>query len=58
MHIAIFNFFTKFGDLPIVTTALPDIQGELVEASKRQPRHKVARFIIEDLKKGGRHVVE
>ena len=46
-----FQLFTKFGDLPIVTTALPDIQGELVEASKRQPRHKVARFIIEDLKK-------
>lgn len=50
MHIAI-STFTKFGDLPIVTTALPDIQGELVEASKRQPRHKVARFIIEDLKR-------
>lgn len=46
-----FQLFTKFGDLPIVTTALPDIQGELVEASKRQPRHKVARFIIEDLKR-------
>ena len=46
-----FQLLTKFGDLPIVTTALPDIQGELVEASKRQPRHKVARFIIEDLKK-------
>lgn len=46
-----FQLFTKFGDLPIVTTALPDIQDELVEASKRQPRHKVARFIIEDLKK-------
>lgn len=46
-----FQLFTKFGDLPIVTTARPDIQGELVEASKRQPRHKVARFIIEDLKK-------
>lgn len=43
--------FTKFGDLPIVTTALPDISEELVEASKRQPRNKVARFIIEDLKK-------
>lgn len=46
-----FQLFTKFGDLPIVTTALPDIQDELVEASKRQPRHKVARFIIEDLKR-------
>lgn len=43
--------FRQFGDLPIVTTALPDIPGELTEASKRQPRHKVARFIIEDLKK-------
>lgn len=43
--------FRQFGDLPIVTTALPDIPSELTEASKRQPRHKVARFIIEDLKK-------
>lgn len=43
--------FRQFGDLPIVTTALSDIPSELTEASKRQPRHKVARFIIEDLKK-------
>lgn len=43
--------YRQFGDLPIVTTALPDIPSELTEASKRQPRHKVARFIIEDLKK-------
>lgn len=46
-----FQLFTRFGDLPIVTTPLHDIKEELIEASKRQPRHKVARFIIDDLKK-------
>ena len=46
-----FDLLQKFGDLPIITTALPDVTEELMEASKRQPRHKVARFIIDDLKK-------
>ena len=46
-----FDLLQKFGDLPIITTALPDVTEELIEASKRQPRHKVARFIIDDLKK-------
>lgn len=46
-----FDLLQKFGDLPIITTALPDVTEDLMEASKRQPRHKVARFIIDDLKK-------
>lgn len=48
------NFFGKlqtFGDFPIVKTTLPDEKQALVEASKRQPRHLVARFILEDLDK-------
>ena len=46
------NYFSKlktFGDYPIVTETLPDDKQALIEASRRQPRHKVARFILEDL---------
>lgn len=39
----------KLGDFPIVTETLPDQQQPLVEASKRQPRNEVARFILKDL---------
>ncbi len=49
-----YNYYKKLvalGDLPIVTTALPDVEETLVEASKRQPRNKVARFILDDLQK-------
>ena len=41
----------KLGDFPIVTTVLPDQHDALVEASKRQPRNEVARFILSDLDK-------
>ena len=41
----------KLGDFPIVKTTLPDSRDELIAASERQPRNKVARFIIEDLDK-------
>lgn len=44
-----FSALKSVGDFPIVTTALPDKAEVLVEASKRQPRHKVARFILQDL---------
>ena len=37
------------GDFPIVTEVKPDEKGALVEASKRNPRNEVARFIIDDL---------
>lgn len=39
------------GDFPIVLTALPDDKETLVEASKRQPRYKVAQQILDDLDK-------
>lgn len=48
------NYFGKlktFGDFPIVKNTLPDDKKTLVEASRRQPRHLVARFILEDLDK-------
>lgn len=47
-----YNYFYKLyyvGDYPIVTETLPNDMDALVAASKRQPRHKVARFILEDL---------
>lgn len=47
-----YNYFSKLvslGDFPIITDPLPDEKGVLMEASKRQPRNKVARFILEDL---------
>lgn len=43
-----FKALKKFGDLPIVTTCLPDQLETLTDASKRSPRNKVARFILED----------
>ena len=46
-----FGFLQSIGDCPIITTAMSDIEEELVAASVRQPRHKVARFIIDDLNK-------
>lgn len=49
-----YNYFQKlvtYGDFPIVTKVLPDEEDVLIEASKRSPRYKVARFILEDLDK-------
>lgn len=46
-----FKFLQGIGDTPIVTTALNDIEEELIAVSERQPRHKVARFILSDLDK-------
>lgn len=48
------NYFARLvnlGDFPIITTCLPDEKNALIEASKREPRNKVARFILEDLDK-------
>ena len=41
----------KLGDFPIVTETLADDMDVLTEASKRAPRHQVARFILADLDK-------
>lgn len=49
-----YNYYQKlssFGDYPIVTKVLADEEAELIAASKRSPRNKVARFILEDLDK-------
>ena len=48
---AYFDKLQTIGDCPIIREALPDDEATLVEASKRQPRHLVARFILEDLDK-------
>lgn len=44
-----FDLLQKWGDLPIITEALPDNEAILVEANKRSPRNEVARFILKDL---------
>ena len=44
-----FDMLQKWGDLPIVTEALPDEEAILVAANRRYPRNEVARFIISDL---------
>ena len=44
-----FKRYQKFGDFPIVTKPLEDNMNELIEASKRQPRNEVARFILNNL---------
>ena len=44
-----FRLLRNFGDAPILTTMLSDNQQELAEATRRQPRNEVARFIIRDL---------
>ena len=46
-----FGKLQTFGDFPIITEVLPDKDDVLIEASKRQPRHLVARFILQDLDK-------
>lgn len=46
-----FNKLTTFGDYPIIDKVLPDSKEILIEASIRQPRNKVARFILDDLTK-------
>lgn len=48
---AYFDKLSSIGDCPIFTTALPDDKETLMKYSVRQPRNKVARFILEDLDK-------
>ncbi|MDG5798899.1 RagB/SusD family nutrient uptake outer membrane protein [Marinilabiliaceae bacterium ANBcel2] len=44
-----FNKLQALGDFPILRETLVDDKDQLVDASVRQPRNEVARFIIEDL---------
>ena len=53
-----FNKLQNVGDFPIIETALPDEKDVLMEASKRRPRHKVARFILSDLDKAIEYLSE
>lgn len=46
-----FNRYQRFGDFPIIEEPLDDDMEILTEASKRQPRNEVARFILSDLDK-------
>lgn len=46
---AYFTLLQCFGDLPIITQALPDEESVLVAADKREPCNEVARFIINNL---------
>lgn len=46
---AYFELLKRFGDLPILTEAMPDNEAMLVAASTRKPRNEVARFIISNL---------
>lgn len=48
---AYFDKLQNIGDCPIIETVLTDEQESLIEASKRRPRHEVARFILSDLDK-------
>ena len=48
---AYFDKLQNLGDFPIITTALADQEQVLIDASKREPRNKVARFILDDLQK-------
>ncbi|MGG5904306.1 RagB/SusD family nutrient uptake outer membrane protein [Sphingobacterium daejeonense] len=44
-----FNKVQALGDFPIVRSTMQDNLGQLVDASVRQPRNVVARFILADL---------
>jgi len=46
---AYFNCLKNLGDFPIVRDVLPDNMQTLTDASKREPRNEVARFILSDL---------
>ena len=48
---AYFDKLQTIGDCPIMDRTYPDVESELVEISKRRPRHLVARFILSDLDK-------
>ena len=55
---AYFQKLQTIGDTPIVTEALPDKEEVLIERSKRNPRHEVARFILKDLDKAIEFLLE
>jgi hypothetical protein len=46
---AYFELLKTYGDLPILTEALPDDESVLVAACRREPCNEVARFIVNNL---------
>ena len=46
-----FNRYQMYGDFPIITTPIEENSDSLRIAGRRQPRNKVARFILSDLDK-------
>ena len=55
---AYFQKLQTIGDTPILKETLPDQEEVLIERSKRNPRHEVARFILEDLDKAIEFLLE
>lgn len=53
-----FNKLKTFGDMPIVTTVLPNDLDKLTAESKRAPRNEVARFILSDLDKAIEYMMD
>ena len=51
-----FQKLRMYGDYPIITEVLPDNAEILIEKGVRQPRNKVARFILEDLDKAAEYM--
>ncbi len=52
------QYYSAVGDYPIIDEVLPDDKEVLLEASKRQPRNKVARHILDDLTKAVQYLPE
>lgn len=48
---AYWKYYKEVGDYPIIDGVLPNDRPALLAASERQPRNKVARYILEDLAK-------
>ena len=46
-----FKLYSELGDLPILKNVLELDEEKLIEASRRQPRNEVARFMLQDLDK-------
>ena len=55
---AYWQYYSEVGDYPIIDDVLPDDMDVLLEASKRQPRNKVARHILDDLTKAIQYLPE
>ena len=53
-----FGKLQNLGDLPIITTVLPNDMEKLKAESKRMPRNEVVRFILSDLDKALAYMME